>query len=692
MSKFGEFHFQHELFNQTDIRSPLAKKVKVATSTPKKVQFDNDLGQFEQFYKFESLTESKQNENDEAFKDQETNYVAVVQDAASSDKEIDNDMSVEINYMSLLDDNENDALLDAKSENDEVFKDQVTNYVADVRDAASSDEEINNDMSVELSSLSLLDNDENGALLDELSQLLPSVLQSLERSNQKETFMKFARMVASGHFPLHNIAYLLFMDIVEWFSSESTSQMRYSEDVKKFWRVGLILFKGKFLRFMSGMKNKGQLTDEHVNCRIYKPFESKVNFAVPNRNILDTMNRPIDALSPKILTDMIDMISESDPQQTESFKICVDGKKINSGTHGQKLGDINLWGFESSPTLEERESRFSKDISVLNELQERMVLFQIQELELLEECSDNQMEYVSSLLRQAIFILSNRLSDLRTGCVGQNLALQKLLKEVSGDWRTSKYGYAISAVKTKLHDMDTCIYDTLNSVDDLGKLCSVLSGTELHYNVSSRVQLDRQGNYVCLQGLQQINISECDNVLRLMPVIQQRSEAWFAVRKLALVTGSTFNKAIGMEGLKRQQSHFDAVYNNKEQQEPDLETKKRFQHGQVNEINAVATLVSKVLPIYFPELEFYEEGCYALKMKNDGLIIVSPDGSLRHLSKQEPSIGIEIKCPYPGKTFTTPVHYKLPTYYVPQVLCEMAVLKVDQLLFVSYSEQSTSVL
>ena len=233
VSKFSEFHFQHELFNQTDIRSPLAKKVKIATSTPKKVQFDNDLGQFEQSYKFESLPESKQNENDEAFKDQETNYVAVVQDAASSDKEIDNDMSVEINYMSLLDDNENDALLDAKSENDEVFKDQVTNYVADIRDAASSDEEINNDMSVELSSLSLLDNDENGTFLDELSQLLPSVLQSLERSNQKETFMKFARMVASGHFPLHNIAYLLFMDIVEWFSSESTSQMRYSEDVKK---------------------------------------------------------------------------------------------------------------------------------------------------------------------------------------------------------------------------------------------------------------------------------------------------------------------------------------------------------------------------------------------------------------------------------------------------------------------------
>ena len=85
-------------------------------------------------------------------------------------------------------------------------------------------------------------------------------------------------------------------------------------------------------------------------------------------------------------------------------------------------------------------------------------------------------------------------------------------------------------------------------------------------------------------------------------------------------------------------------------------------------------------------MEFYEEGCYALKMNQGGLTIVSPYGSLRHSSGMENSIGVEIKCPYPDKTFTIPVHYELPTYYVPQVLCEMAVLNSDQLLSVSYSE------
>ena len=64
---------------------------------------------------------------------------------------------------------------------------------------------------------------------------------------------------------------------------------------------------------------------------------------------------------------------------------------------------------------------------------------------------------------------------MRTGSVGQILALQKLLKQISGDWRTSKYGYAIGAVKTKLHNMESCISDTLNSLDLLGEYCSSMS-------------------------------------------------------------------------------------------------------------------------------------------------------------------------------------------------------------------------
>jgi hypothetical protein len=52
---------------------------------------------------------------------------------------------------------------------------------------------------------------------------------------------------------------------------------------------------------------------------------------------------------------------------------------------------------------------------------------------------------------------------------------------------------------------------------------------------------------------------------------------------------------------------------------------------------------------------------------------------------------VEIKCPLPGKKFVPQIHYSLPVYYVSQVMLEMAALQCPELLFVSYTEQSTCV-
>jgi hypothetical protein len=39
--------------------------------------------------------------------------------------------------------------------------------------------------------------------------------------------------------PMHNIAVLLFLDVVKWHNSESTTLMRYEcSAVNKFWRIG----------------------------------------------------------------------------------------------------------------------------------------------------------------------------------------------------------------------------------------------------------------------------------------------------------------------------------------------------------------------------------------------------------------------------------------------------------------------
>ena len=51
--------------------------------------------------------------------------------------------------------------------------------------------------------------------INDMIDLLLKVLKSLEDVGQKESFLKLLGLLASGTFPLHNICYLLFLDIVE---------------------------------------------------------------------------------------------------------------------------------------------------------------------------------------------------------------------------------------------------------------------------------------------------------------------------------------------------------------------------------------------------------------------------------------------------------------------------------------------
>ena len=72
-----------------------------------------------------------------------------------------------------------------------------------------------------------------------------------------------------------------------------------------------------------------------------------------------------------------------------------------------------------------------------------------------------------------------------------------------------------------------------------------------------------------------------------------------------------------------------------------------------NEINIVATMVGKIMPVLIPDLTFFcEEGVYKVYYKKDGtlFLVVSPDGSLRRSADglvdihTNPLLSLEIKC------------------------------------------------
>ena len=96
--------------------------------------------------------------------------------------------------------------------------------------------------------------------------MLPNVLRTLKQADKVNEFIQFNRLLSEGKFPMNNIALLLFLDVVRWYSlDDATTTMRYSEEVKEFWRTGLRLFHGRFLRYMGGPKNKGQILHNEIS-------------------------------------------------------------------------------------------------------------------------------------------------------------------------------------------------------------------------------------------------------------------------------------------------------------------------------------------------------------------------------------------------------------------------------------------
>jgi hypothetical protein len=60
------------------------------------------------------------------------------------------------------------------------------------------------------------------------------------------------------------------METVQWFTLTNSSQMRYSEQSMKFWKVGYRLMGEKFALFMGGIKNTGQVVSEDSK-RVFLP-------------------------------------------------------------------------------------------------------------------------------------------------------------------------------------------------------------------------------------------------------------------------------------------------------------------------------------------------------------------------------------------------------------------------------------
>ena len=100
---------------------------------------------------------------------------------------------------------------------------------------------------------SLFKNTVTEDIKNDMSEILPIVLTKLQKVGLLLDFCNFLRLIKTDKFPLHNISMLLFFEVVHWYSLDSTSQMVYSDECMKFWKVFYKLFHGKALQRPSVM-------------------------------------------------------------------------------------------------------------------------------------------------------------------------------------------------------------------------------------------------------------------------------------------------------------------------------------------------------------------------------------------------------------------------------------------------------
>ncbi len=244
-----------------------------------------------------------------------------------------------------------------------------------------------------------------------------------------------------------------------------------------------------------------------------------------------------------------------------------------------------------------------------------------------------------------------------------------------------------------VHQIQTAITKYLKTIQKIMEIGATIQGSK-DFIASSIVDASRQENWVQLK-------EPCDISKDLTPrVTKQQSEEWHALRSTVPLSGSMLFKGLGFETLKEQQAHYDKVMTEKESNEfVSEEVAARMRHGTENEPKAIAALVGQILPFFYPNFAYQEEGCLPVTRGDKALIMVSPDGSLvvRHKSFEEnprvPVIALEFKFPVPA-VYKTPVHYELPVRYIFQILSKMVhvSLEVEELLYLTWSSGSAAVL
>lgn len=133
----------------------------------------------------------------------------------------------------------------------------------------------------------------------------------------------------------------------------------------------------------------------------------------------------------------------------------------NNASKSGNYGDIDLFGFKKSPTLDEKRKRLENEKNAVKQLADTLDTLSVCQKNMLDQIPNDKCQEIIIRLLEIIRIIGERIRDLRKTKVHIDLTLERLKKQSGPDWRKSKYVMVISFLETDLYDVCGCITDLL---------------------------------------------------------------------------------------------------------------------------------------------------------------------------------------------------------------------------------------
>ena len=434
------------------------------------------------------------------------------------------------------------------------------------------------------------------------SGLLRSLLWKLCSNKMLPDFMRLLETLNNGRLPLKNIAWILLLERARFASCCNTVGMRYNKVTKKFWSIVYRLCKGSGLKFFSGEKNWGQLVRKCSMKSRYDPVEAKINFAVPDEKILRLMNSNFPKyMEPGIIQHSLELL-----RNKTDIVLMADGKLVGKGLKENFKGDVNLFGHEDNPNLENLKSEF---------------------LDHIEHIADSIGEYDTTnkqsqfnTLADLVAMLTNLNIKIREFHWKQNRKLQKLSATCNPGRNIERN---ISRLKTDLYTSAIWMKKSLNCNVNLMNLMAILQTNTHTFNIMGPIEINNTNNIRLLYESAYVN----DNldIFEFPHLIKQHCDIWEDLVRQAILTDANIFMSIGFSTAKIMKSMFrrniingDTVHN-------------YTWHNLDSVCDGISTLSSLILPAFYASCcVFYEEGCRYIRGKyNDKLIACCSTGVVR---------------------------------------------------------------